>query len=370
MKIALFNCHARSVPPKKSGGIEKMMNYLIEGLIERSHQVTVFTTGDSYRRTGLEVVSIHETELEAQPFSSLKKNKLNEKWTKELGQKLIERQFEFDIICNFCLGAGLPVMADIKNVSISRISEALTFEAINRLMPYKDSKYVSLSYSQRVPFPQLNYYANIYNGIAVDSYPMPRKPEDFFVFVGRISKEKSPHLAILAAKQCSKKLYILGKYKDEHIESDYYENTFIPLLKENRHLVEWIGEVDQATVNDYFNRALASLHPVTFREPFGSAVIESMAAGCPPIVFAKGAYIETVENGKSGFLVEDVEEMAVRMGQISTINRSYCREYAKKHFDVSLMVDNYLRTFESCIIENQLAKPKIRSTKKLEVAII
>ncbi len=317
------------------------MNYLIDGLIDRNHTITLYATGDSVKRSGMNLVSVFPTELENSNYSVSDKEKLNHKLTQKLGRQLIADQEKYDVIVNFCLGAGLSIMPHVEVPLVNRISEELTFEAIDRLSPYRNFNYISLSYAQRKPLPELNYVANIYNGIDMKSVLPPSNPGDYLVFVGRISRQKNPHKAILAAKRLNIKLLIVGRYKDEGSERNYYEHIFLPLLQENSRLVEWIGEVEEKGVYKYFNKAIASLHPVSFREPFGTAVIESMANGCPPITFNRGSYPEIIEHGVSGYVVEDVEEMVSKIKTIQRINRNYCQEYVKQNFTVERMVNSY-----------------------------
>jgi glycosyltransferase involved in cell wall biosynthesis len=352
MKIALFNCNSRSVPPKKSGGIEKNIDFLIQGFLKRGHQVTLFSTGDSLKREGMDLVYKYKKEIEAMNITDIRKDELNHKRTWELGKLLVKKQYEFDIICNFCLSSALMVLPNIKIPFVSRIAEELTPEAVGRLMPYKDLPYISLSDNQRVPFPQLNYVATIYNCTDIKEFPRVRKSEDFYLFVGRISGQKQPHLAIKAAARMKKKIILIGKYKDTHIEGEYYEKVFLPTLKKHAKYATWIGEQDQKTVYNYFSRAIVSLHPVSFSEPFGNAVIESMASGCPVIVFNKGAYKETVVEGKTGFVVNNLKEMVEKLKVIEEIDRKECKRYVKESFNVDKMVENYLAVFEN------LLKPK------------
>lgn len=355
MKIALFNCHARSIPPKKSGGIEKNINTLIIGFLKRGHQVTVFTTGDSKKRQGLEIIWKYPHELEAMNIDSKEKDRLNTIWTRELGEMLVERQDEFDIICNFCLTPTLPIFPQIHVPFVSRIAEELNKKAVKRLLPYKNYNYISVSNTQRDGFPDLNYTATIYNSIDIKDYPKVRKPKNFLVFVGRISEQKRPDLAIEVAKRLKMKLVIIGKYKDEHVESNYYNNVFLPALRENADYVNWIGEVDMKTVIKYFSQAKASLFPISFKEPFGNATIESLAAGCPVIAFNHGAYTETVVHGKTGFLVNSLDEMVEAVKHIDQIDRHSCRAYVEKHFNADLMVENYLHAFRNVINDKKKA---------------
>lgn len=349
MKIALFNCNWRSVPPKKSGGIEKIISHLIDGFLEEGHEVTLFSTGDSTKKNGLNIVSVLDEEIESRSISDEDKNFLNDKASVELGKRLIEMQDQFDIIHNHCINAALPILPFIKTPLVNTLHEFFTFESIDRLEKYKDLNYVSISYSQRKPFPELHYVDNIYHGIDVSEYPVPVKSDDYLVFVGRISQQKNPHLAIQAAKRMKKKIYIIGNYKDESVESEYYNKVFLPCLKENKEYVEWLGELKTDEVMNIMNKAYASLLPVTVRESFGLAAVESMACGCPSIAFDRGAYNETIKHGKTGFIVEDVEEMVAAIKRIELIDRNYCRKYVQEHFNVRNMVKNYLNLYKKII---------------------
>lgn len=346
MKIALFNCNQRSVPPKKSGGIEKVISHLIDGFVSRGHSVTLFSTGDSVVKPGVELVSVLDKEIESRNLDDISKEYLNRSSSLELGKILIRRQQEFDIIHNHCVNAVLPIFPRIKIPLVTTLHEAITFEAIDRLNPMRHKNFVSISYSQRKPFPDLNYVGNIYHGIQPNDYPVPRQPENYLIFVGRISRQKNPHLAIQAAKRLGKKLIIIGKYKDSSLEHDYYKNIFLPCLKENARHVEWIGELGSDELYSVMNKAIASLHPVAFREPFGLAALESMACGCPPVAFARGAYKETIDDGKVGYVVEDLEEMVDKIKKIDVINRSYCRTYVEHYFSIDHMVEKYLLLYE------------------------
>lgn len=137
MKIALFNCHMRSIPPKKSGGIEKIINYLAQGLLSKGCKVTLFSTGDSEKRKNLEIVSINNQEIENMGIGDIEKEELNKKLTVRLVKVIAERQDEFDIINNHCLDAGLPILNYIKTRIVSTIHETLTQDTLQRLTPFR-----------------------------------------------------------------------------------------------------------------------------------------------------------------------------------------------------------------------------------------
>jgi glycosyltransferase involved in cell wall biosynthesis len=223
-------------------------------------------------------------------------------------------------------------------------------------------KFVSISQEQRRFLPSLNYVANIYHGIDVHNYGQPVKHRGYLAFVGRISSQKRPDLAIIAAAQSNHKLVILGKYKDESREKDYYENTFLPTLKKYRSYVDWVGEGDEKTVKDVLRHAKGTLLPVDFPEPFGLAAIESMASGCPVIAFGKGAYPETIVDGKTGFIVQNVEAMVEKIPLLDSIERKACKLHVVRNFSVERMVDDYIALYEQIAQSPTLEKAKHRKS--------
>ncbi|MBW1783956.1 MAG: glycosyltransferase, partial [Deltaproteobacteria bacterium] len=96
-------------------------------------------------------------------------------------------------------------------------------------------------------------------------------------------------------------------------------------------------------------KACALLHPIQFDEPFGLSVIESMACGTPVIAFDRGSMPELIQNGKNGFLVNNVNEAIETVAHIKEIDRATCRRHVERDFTVDRMVDKYLHVYEMII---------------------
>lgn len=350
MKVALFNCHARSIPPIKSGGIEKIMNYLINGLIEKGVDVTVFSTADSKVNIGAKLIDLGVSSLEDSDYPDDEKERLNGLYTDQLGEILIDMQDNFDLIHNHCLGSCLNTVEKLNTLNVSTLHEDLNIETIARFDKYKDLKLISVSNNQREPMPNLSFVGTVYNGIDIDEYRFCEDPEDYLVFVGRISQQKAPHKAIQIAKILGKKLIILGKYKDTHIEENYYKNTFLPLLNENKSLVEWRGELSTEELIQIISKAKASIHTPLFREPFGISIIEAMATGTPVLSLRRGSAEEIIKEGINGFLGEDIEELVDKFKKIENIDRRFCRQYVKDNFSSQKMINDYFDIYQRLIL--------------------
>ena len=199
---------------------------------------------------------------------------------------------------------------------------------------------------RRTDDPNINHIGTVYNGLSMNHFPSGAKPEDFLLFVGRVSMEKGTHIAIQVAQELDMELIIAAKVDVVGDDRIYFRDYIEPNLSGK---IRWIGEVDETERNNLMSRALCLLHPVTWREPFGLVLIEAMACGCPVIAFNLGAIPEVIQSGKTGFVVQDVEEMIESVEHIGKIDRSYCREYALSNFNAEKMTKGYEEIYSQMI---------------------
>lgn len=198
--------------------------------------------------------------------------------------------------------------------------------------------YISISDAQREPAPDLNYAATIYNGIDVKLFPFSDSCEDSFLFVGRLHPEKGVAEAVEAARLAGVNLIIVGP----PVSGDYWDKKIKPYLNEK---IKHIGYVPYDKLYQYYQKAKGLLVPIQWEEPFGLVMTEAMACGTPVIGFRRGSVPEVVADGKTGFVVDTVEEMVEKIGKIDGIRRSDCREHVENNFTLEKMVDRYEETF-------------------------
>lgn len=344
MKIAQIAPPIEAVPPKKYGGTERVVSTLTEELVRRGHEVTLFASGDS--ETSANLVSACPIGLrEAFPDDCMKRVLHSQL---HVGQAYA-MQSEFDVIHDHTslFGAGLA------NLSSTPVLMTL-HGAINEIGKkhftlFQNPSLVPISNAQKSFAPGLNYTDTIYNGINFDGYPYGEKAEPFLLFVGRICPEKGVHIAIEVAEKTGLPLIIAAKYEPT-INKDYFEKLIKPKLSEK---IQWIGEVDAETRNELFSKALVSLHPVTWPEPFGLTLAEAMACGCPVIAFNQGSIPEVIWNEKTGFVVSNAQEMVTAVGKIETISRDFCRMYSRSAFNAKRMTDRYEEQYLKLVQEKQ-----------------
>jgi glycosyltransferase involved in cell wall biosynthesis len=168
---------------------------------------------------------------------------------------------------------------------------------------------------------------------------------DYLAFLGRISPEKRPDRAIRIAQAAGMPLKIAAKIDD--VDREYFENTIQPLL--NHPGVEFVGEINEAQKNEFLGNALAYLFPIDWPEPFGLTMIEAMACGTPTIAFRCGSVPEVIENGLTGFIVENEDDAVKAVKKVGVLNRAKCRATFERKFTVCRMAKHYLSIYESLV---------------------
>jgi glycosyltransferase involved in cell wall biosynthesis len=342
MRIAQVAPLWERVPPPAYGGIELVVSLLTDELIRRGHEVTLFASGDSISLAKLE--SVHPQALRLD--STVKEYGIYEML--QLTQ-VYEQAHKFDIIHSHMGCAGLPYAQFVKTPTVHTLHGVFTSD--NEKM-YKRSRYqpfVSISDSQREPRLDLNVVSTVYNGINVDSYefyPQPDEPA-YLAFLGRLSPEKGPHHAIEIAKRTGSRLKLAGKI--DIVDQEFYEAEIKPHIDGDQ--IQYLGEANHVQKNILMGGAVATLFPITWREPFGLVMVESMAAGTPVIGLALGSAPEVIAHGKSGFLCNNVDECIAALAQVRSLDRAACRAHVRAHFSAQRMTDGYEAVYQQLVTE-------------------
>jgi glycosyltransferase involved in cell wall biosynthesis len=175
----------------------------------------------------------------------------------------------------------------------------------------------------------------------VKTFEFNPQPKDYLFFLGRISPEKGPLKAIKAAKLAKKRLLIAAKI--DPVDKEYFQKKVKPLLDGRQ--IKYIGEVGKKRKVQLLKNALALLAPIQWEEPFGLFMTEAMACGTPVIAFKRGSVPEIVKNGKTGFVVKNIQEMVRAIKKINQIDRKKCRERVIKKFSVEVMTTGYEKVY-------------------------
>lgn len=342
MRIAQIAPLWERVPPSTYGGTELVVSLLTEELVRRGHEVTLFASGDSI--TTAQLVSVHPQALRLDPM-------VKEAGIYEMLQlsQVFERAKEFDIIHSHMGCTALPYASLVKTPTVHTLHGIFTPDNEKMFIHARNQPFVSISHSQREPRLGLNCVATVYNGVDPSSYTFYPKPSDppYLAFLGRISPEKGTHLAIAIAQRTHSILKIAGKI--DPVDVAYYETQIKPHIDGEQ--IQFLGEANHAQKNILMGNALATLFPITWREPFGLVMIESMAAGTPVIAMELGSTREVIAQGKTGFLCHSVEECIEALGQVHTLDRQACRQHVEAQFSVRRMTDGYEAVYQQIVAE-------------------
>jgi glycosyltransferase involved in cell wall biosynthesis len=204
---------------------------------------------------------------------------------------------------------------------------------------------ISLSLSQREPRPQLPWVANVPNALDLSVYPYRRERGDFLLFLGRMSPDKGAHRAVAVALETGLPLKLAGKCA-EPAEREYFDSLVRPHLGGDR---EYVGEVSHGEKVELLQHARATLFPISWQEPFGLVMIESMACGTPVIATRWGAVPEVIDHGRTGIIVDQWQDMANALDAADAIDPAEMRREVEERFTPGRMVADYVAAYEAVL---------------------
>lgn len=336
MKIAQVTPLYEAVPPKLYGGTERVVANLARGMTELGHEVTLFASGDS--RTAARLVpgapvALRLAESNHQSDVAFHMAQL---------AAVAARLDEFDVIHNHADVFGLPLsLLDgplVVTTLHGRLDEAATQAA---LRAYQDTAYVSISDHQRLPVADLPWAATVYHGLPIENFRFSAEPGTYLAFLGRTSREKRLDLAIDIAHLAGVPLKIAAKV--DPVDRAYYEAEIKPRI--DGRFIEYVGEIGEHEKSDFLGGAVAMLFPIDWPEPFGIAPVEAWATGTPVLARPYGSVPELHADGITGYVRDDVAELAALVGTLSRFDRARCRAYAERNFSLHRMCEDYLDVY-------------------------
>lgn len=306
-----------------------MAGNVAEGLAARGWDVTLFATRDSETQARLHGVIDKGYEEDSS---------VDPKVAEYLHiSEVFEHAAEFDLIHSHYDFMALTYSRLVKTPVLTTVHGFSSPQIMPVYQKYRDGYFVSVSDSDRAP--GLNYLATVYNGIDLSLYPLQRSSGEDLVFLGRIHPDKGVHLAIAAARLSGSPLLIAGIIQDQK----YFREQVEPFL--NGEDIRYIGPIDVEGKNNLFARARALLHLNTIPERFGLVLAEANAAGVPVIAMNLGSCREVIQDGQTGFLVNNVNEAVEAVNRVHEIDRTACRERVRRLFSIETMVQGYERVY-------------------------
>lgn len=331
-----------TIPPKGYGGIERIVSMLTEELTRRGHEVTLFASPGS--QTSAKLVSVFDKSLiEANiPWSNPIWNLRNLSTAFEMADT-----GAFDVIHShldlwalfFQNLTKVPSVHTMHNPLYRTNADATKDDRLRLFTEEaRRTNIVFISESARklamVGLPKSRV---IYNGIDLRHFRFNKKGGEHFIWIARMNKHKGVENAIAAAEKVGAKLLLAGRI--DPTQQEYFKKIIKPHLNDK---IQYVGELQDHELSDFYGNAKALLYPIEWEEPFGLVVAEAMACGTPVIAYRRGSMEELIKDNESGFVIDsDIEKLVEAMKKVDRLDRAAVRKHTEDNFSKERMVDEY-----------------------------
>jgi len=330
LRIAMIAPPWFTVPPQGYGGVENMCADLVDGLVDRGHEVTLIGAGPAGTRAGRFLTTY------AEPPSG----RLGEPLPEVLHTAAVARilaGLDVDLVHDHTLagplsarGRGVPTVVTMHGPVAGEPGEY--YRQLGDTVAL-----VAISAAQRRAAPDLAWRGTVHNAIDVTTFPYCADKGEMVLFLGRLHPDKGVHLAIDAARAAGLPIVVAGKCS-EPVELEYFRTFIEPRLGPD---VTIFGTADAATKRELLARAAALVFPIQWDEPFGMVMIEAMACGTPVVALRRGAVPEVVVDGVTGIVCDDLSGLPAAITAARNLSAAECRAHVEDCFDAATMVGGY-----------------------------
>jgi glycosyltransferase involved in cell wall biosynthesis len=337
MRIAHVAPLAESVPPKLYGGTERVVAWLVDELVELGHDVTLFASGDSRTRAKLIPVWPRALRLGRPRSDPVAAQAVSL-------EAIAQHAAEFDIIHVHTDWLHLPLLGRLGIPFVTTPHGRQDLPGLSDVVRrFPDAPFISISNNQRVPLKEANWIGTVYHGLPENSLRPSYERGSYFAFLGRLTAEKGPEVAIRIARAAGMPLHIAAKLPRG--ERNYFHSILEPQI--DGEAVRLIGEVDDRNKQPFLAGAAALLFPIDWPEPFGLVMIEAMACGTPVIAFRSGSVPEVIDDGVSGFIVDGEAEAIQSIGRLGELDRRAVRRQFENRFTAKRMAEEYVHHYQA-----------------------
>ncbi len=335
LRIAQVAPLHESVPPALYGGTERIVSYLTEELVALGHDVTLFASGDSRSRARVVGPCARSLRL-ANAADTLAYHYL-------MLEEVYRHVGDFDVVHFHIDYLHFPFTRRHSLAHITTLHGRLDLPHLPPLYDeYRDMPVISISDAQREPLPNARWIATVPHGLPIDLH-REGAGGDYLAFVGRISPEKGLDRAIAIAEATGYKLKVGAKI--DAADAEYFKRDIAPLM--TKGCVEFLGEIDEHEKGELLRGAHALVFPVDWPEPFGLVMIEAFACGTPVIAYRRGSVPEVVDEGVTGFIVDELDQAIAAVGKLDTLSRHAIRARFEERFSAARMTNDYVDIYRT-----------------------
>ena len=344
LRIALVAPAWYPLPPRGYGGTELVVHLLHSELRRLGHEVTVFGAEGSESGVTMLADAAWSHDLGGPAEAARQATYLARVYAAMSGRR-------FDVIHDHTGFEGLllALQSELAPVVVHTIHGELTepmctfYKEVDRR-----ARLCAISLSQAASAPAVRLAGIVHNAVELPAAPSSVIHERYLIEVARIIPDKGQHLAIQVARKAGRKLILAGKVERSEGGLRYFEEQVEPFLSPS---VEYYPNVAGAQKARLISRAAAGIFPLQWAEPFGLAMVECMVAGTPVLALRVGSTPELIEEGVTGFLAEDVDDLVKAANRLDEIDRIRCANVARERFSPSHMAERYLSIYRRGSVE-------------------
>ena len=338
LRVGLIADTTGPIPPLQYGGIERIVHLLLQGLLARGHEVTLFASDDSNVECRLVPFGHRRTYsrlTELRPMSVLYRN-------------LWKLRNDFDLVHSFGRTLYLIPLLRLKVPKIQSYQSPLNRKNLKWAQKWAGDT-LTFTACSRMTAKQgegIGRWEVIPNGVPLSSYDFQGETGagEYLAFLGRLDRTKGVHSAIAVAKATGLPLVIAGNVAPDGENREYFTREIEPQIDNVK--IRYIGPVNDEQKNSFLSKAKALLFPIEWEEPFGIVMIEAMACGTPVIALRRGAVPEVISDGVDGFVCDSVEQMITAVSRLDELDRRSCRTKVETYFSDDVIVSQYLSLYE------------------------
>ncbi len=338
MRIAQFCPPILPTPPPKYGGTERIASMLTEELVRRGHDVTLYATGNSKTRAKLRYIYKKHTSIDDfRPTKGIAQSSL-----------VFDDQDDYDIIHSHSGGYGMMVAQYLSTPVVTTMHNDYLRPGTMEFDYYKDvCRFVFISKKQQKRLHGLKSGGVVYNATDTNEYKFSDEKRDYFFFIGNITRNKGPDIAIKTAKQLGKKLIMAAKVDKKYMP--FFASKVKPFVDGKK--VVFYSTINMDKKIGLYQHAKCLLFPIRWEEPFGLVMTEAMSCGTPVVALNRGSVPEVIKHGVTGFIADNYREFVSYVRRVDEIDPLACRRWVEKKFSIQVMTDGYERVYRKVLKE-------------------